>query len=105
LNEVRASILDTELQKLIHFEGFTGMFPFVGRHYGTSRNPRILLIAESHYFPKDCECHLSEAIQLCRRAPLASGSTAASGLRAQEVGSFGMRADSQHTLLRLTMGK
>jgi hypothetical protein len=44
---------DVELRMLPHFRAYQQMLPFVGRSYGCFGNPRILVIAESNYFPRD----------------------------------------------------
>jgi hypothetical protein len=43
---------DLELGKILHFKNYPAMFPYIGINYGKGNNPKILLIAESHYLPE-----------------------------------------------------
>lgn len=44
---------DEDLNKITHYQQFPIMKPFIGRKYGKSTLPKILLIAESHYLPEN----------------------------------------------------
>jgi len=43
---------DNDLKKIPHYVKYPQMLPFVGRHFNDSTHQRVLVIAESHYFPK-----------------------------------------------------
>lgn len=51
------SAFDSALNQLPHYDAYPRMSPFVGRLYG-QHGPKILLVAESHYLPKESSCHL-----------------------------------------------
>lgn len=48
---------DEGLDQIPLYQRYPALKPFVGNTYGTNR-PRILMIGESHYLPKDSDVHL-----------------------------------------------
>ena len=44
-------IFDSKLKEIDHYKKFPSMLPFVGKNYGKNNSNKIMLIAESHYFP------------------------------------------------------
>ncbi|OLO08858.1 hypothetical protein BTW08_05990 [Salinicola sp. MH3R3-1] len=48
---------DTALDQLPHYQAYPRMRPFVGHLYG-HHGPKILLVAESHYLPRNSTLHL-----------------------------------------------
>lgn len=49
---------DLQLERIPHYEQHPQMMPFVGADYGKN-GPKILLIGESHYLPKESTVHLN----------------------------------------------
>lgn len=43
---------DNDLLTFQHFANYPNFLPYIGKNYSTSEN-RVLIIAESHYFPDD----------------------------------------------------
>ena len=46
-----SEIYDHKLNEIEHYKRFPVMKPYIGKNYGRTNNSKIMLIAESHYFP------------------------------------------------------
>ena len=51
------SVFDPQLDQVPIYNQFPSLKPSVGVNYGT-RGPKILIVAESHYLPKESKVHL-----------------------------------------------
>ena len=50
-------IFDKDLKQIKHSIKFPSLISYVGENYSNSKNKRILLIAQSHYFPQNSTVH------------------------------------------------
>jgi uncharacterized UPF0160 family protein len=57
MKNTSSSNFDKDLNQIEHYIKFPSMIPYVGENYGNLKNKRILLIAESHYFPQNSTIH------------------------------------------------
>jgi hypothetical protein len=48
---------DKDLKLIDHYKKFPSLLPYVGEYYGELKGKSILLVAESHYFPKESTIH------------------------------------------------
>lgn len=50
---------DEKLKLINHYLNFPSMMPYIGKKYGELKSKKLLVIAESHYFPKNSSIHLN----------------------------------------------
>jgi len=56
-----STAFDGVLMEIPHFKSFPAMLPFVGQDYLSSSHPKLLICAESFYFPEDSVLHKDSA--------------------------------------------
>jgi len=57
MKNTSSSIFDKDLKQIKHSIIFPSLISYVGENYSNSKNKRILLIAENHYFSQNSTIH------------------------------------------------
>ena len=57
MKNISSKKFDKDLKLIEHYKKFPSMMPYVGENYGNLKGKNVLLIAESHYFPKKSRIH------------------------------------------------
>ncbi len=52
---------DDSLMKIVHYQSFPAMLPFVGEDYDSANHSKMLIVGESFYFPEDSTLHKDPA--------------------------------------------